>query len=45
MASLVEFALNKDEGLRVMRKLPSLHLVRRQRLIEKVVKVRRPLVG
>ena len=37
VASLVEFALNKDKGLGDTRELSRLHLVRRQRLMEEVV--------
>ena len=43
--SPIEVALNNDKGLSAMRELPSLHFVRRQRLTEEVVEVRRPLVG
>ena len=45
VASLVEFALNKDKGLGMMREPPSLCFVRRQRLTEEVVEVRHPLVN
>ena len=45
VASLVEFALNKDKGLGTTHEPPSLHFVRRQCLMEEVVKVRRPPVG
>ena len=45
VASLVKLSLNNDKGLSVMRELPSLCFVRRQRLAEKVVEVRRPPVG
>ena len=44
VASLVEFALNKDKGLGAMRKPSSLRLVRRQRLTEEIVEVERPPV-
>ena len=39
VASLVEFTLNKDKGLGVMREPSSLRLVHRQRLTEEVVEV------
>ena len=45
MASLVEFTLNKDEGLGVTREPSSLHFVRWQCLTEEVVKVGRPLLS
>ena len=45
VASLVEFALNKDKRIGVTCEPPSLRLVRRQRHAEKVVEVRHPLVG
>ena len=45
VASLVEFALNKDKGLGMTREPPSLHFVCQQCLTEEVVEVRRPLVG
>ena len=45
VASSVELALNNDKGLGVMCEPSSLHFVRRQRLTEEVVEVRRPLVG
>ena len=44
MASLVEFALNKDEGLGVMREPSNLHIAHRQHLTEEVVEVEHPLV-
>ena len=44
MASLVEFALHKDEGLGAMREPSSVCLVRKQRLTEEVVEVERPPV-
>ena len=44
-ASPVELALNKDKGLGATHEPSSLHFVHRQRLTEKVVEVRRPLVG
>ena len=40
MASLVEFALNKDKRLGTTRESPSFHLVHRQLLWEEVVEVR-----
>ena len=45
VASLVQFALNKDKGLGTMRELPSLHFVRRQCLTKEVVEVRCPPVA
>ena len=45
VASPVELALNNDKGLGMTREPPSLHFIRRQCLMEEVVKVRRPLVG
>ena len=45
VASLVEFALNKDKRLGTTREPLSLCLVYRQRLAKKVVVVRHPLVG
>jgi len=45
VASLVELALNSDKGLSATREPPSLRFVRRQRLTDEVVEVRRPLVS
>ena len=45
VASPVELTLKNNEGLGATREPPSLHLVRRQRLIEEVVEVRRPPVS
>ena len=45
MASLVEFAINKDKRLGAAHELLSLHLVYWQHLMEKVVEVRHPLVS
>ena len=45
VASPVELALNKDKGLGATREPLSLHFVRRQRLMEEVVKVRHPSVA
>ena len=45
VASPVEVALNNDKGLGATREPLSLCFVRRQRLMEDVVEVRRPLVG
>ena len=45
VASPVELALNKDKGFDVTREPPSLCFVRGQRLMEEVVKVRRPPFG
>ena len=45
MASLVEFALNKDKRLGTTREPLSLRLVHQHHLTEKVVEVRRPLVS
>ena len=44
VASLVEFALHKNEGLDAMCEPSSLYLVRRQRVIEEVVEVECSLV-
>jgi len=44
VALLVEFTLNKDEGLGATREASSLHLVHQQCLMELVVEVRRLLV-
>ena len=44
VALLVEFALNKDKGLGATCEPSSLHLVRRQRLLEEVVEVECPQV-
>ena len=45
VASPIELAPNKYNGLGVTREPPSLRFVHRQRLTEEVVEVRRPLVG
>ena len=41
----IEFAINNGKGLGATCEPPSLRLVRRLRLAEEVIEVRRPLVG
>ena len=45
VASLVEFALHKDQGLGTMCEPLGLHLVGREHLMEEVIEVKHPLVS